>query len=116
MNLTSFLQEIENLKSQLSIPAQEYLEGLKSNPNEIMGSIKITDNGIKILKSMQDNNDKYMNIFKSKELGELLFMAPRSVSGSMKKLIADGLVEKVGVNPVAYSLTDLGKALKFDKE
>lgn len=80
------------------------------------GGSAFTENGVKILKSMKENADKYMNIFKSKELGELLFMSPRSVSGSMKKLIADGYVEKVGVSPVAYSLTDLGKNLEFDKQ
>ena len=43
-------------------------------------------------------------------------MTPRSVSGSLKKLINDGFVEKVGANPVAYGLTELGKSYEFDKE
>lgn len=75
-----------------------------------------TENGIKILKCMQENEEKYMNIFKAKDIGEILFMAPRSVSGSMKKLINEGYAEKVGVNPVAYGLTDAGKKYHFDNE
>ncbi len=80
------------------------------------GSKTFTENGLKIFECMKENEQKYINVFKAKEIGELLFMTPRSVSGSMKKLIADGFVEKVGANPVAYGLTELGKAYEFDKE
>ena len=80
------------------------------------GSKTFTENGLRIFKCMRENEQKYINVFKAKEIGELLFMTPRSVSGSMKKLIADGFVEKVGANPVAYGLTELGKSYEFDKE
>lgn len=113
MNLTTFLEEIETLKDQLSIPAQEFLVELKEHQAEI-GRPEFTENGIKIIKCMQEYNERYMNIFKSKELGELLFMAPRSVSGSMRKLISSGYAEKVGTNPVSYGLTEAGKKLEFD--
>lgn len=43
-------------------------------------------------------------------------MSPRSVSGSMKKLINDGYVEKKGGSPVCYGLTDLGKDFQIDKQ
>ena len=76
----------------------------------------ITENGVKILKIMQDKVDQYNNIFTSKNIGEFLFMSPRSVSGSMKKLISDSYVETIGANPVSYGLTDLGKNYKFDNE
>lgn len=76
----------------------------------------ITENGIKILKIMQNKLDQYNNIFTSKNIGEFLFMSPRSVSGSMKKLITDGYVIKLGLNPVSYGLTDLGKNYKFDEK
>lgn len=76
----------------------------------------ITENGIKILKIMQDKLNQYNNIFTSKNIGEFLFMSPRSVSGSMKKLITDGYVIKLGLNPVSYGLTDLGKNYKFDEK
>ena len=76
----------------------------------------ITENGVKILKIMQDKVDQYNNIFTSKNIGEFLFMSPRSVSGSMKKLITDGYVIKLGLNPVSYGLTELGKNYKFDEK
>lgn len=76
----------------------------------------ITENGVKILKIMQNKLDQYNNIFTSKNIGEFLFMSPRSVSGSMKKLIADGYVIKLGLNPVSYGLTELGKSYEFDEK
>lgn len=36
-------------------------------------------------------------------------MPSRSVSGSMKKLITEGFVEKIGSDPVAYAITEKGK-------
>ena len=70
---------------------------------------ELTENGSKILKYMQETCDKFNNIFKSKEIGEGLFMPSRSVSGSMKKLITEGFVEKIGSDPVAYAITEKGK-------
>lgn len=110
MNMLEFLKEIEKIKEQLSPEAQEFLcAALESG-----GKSAFTENGIKILKAMKDNQEKYINIFTAKNLGEILFMSPRSVSGSMKKLIAEGYVEKVGLSPVSYGLTDKGKACEFD--
>ena len=75
-----------------------------------------TETGIKILKAMQENEEKYLNIFSAKQLGELLFISPRSISGSMRKLINDNYVEKIkGSGGISYCLTDEGKNLQFDK-
>lgn len=95
---------------------REDLEKILENISTPQKTIKITENGTKIIAAMQKNQEKYINVFTAKNLGELLFMSPRSISGSMKKLIADGFVEKVGANPVAYGLTKLGKSYEFDKE
>lgn len=66
-----------------------------------------TDNGLKILKCLKDNSDREM--WKSKDIAEELFIASRTVSGSMRKLVNDGYVEKVSTDPIIYSLTDKGK-------
>lgn len=83
---------------------QELKENKVSTPKP-----EITENGAKILAYMQENYQKYNNVFKAKEIGEGLFVSSRSVSGSMKKLITEGFVEKIGSDPVAYSITDKGK-------
>lgn len=86
--------------------AYEYWLLFKESKNEPKG---MTENGGKILKFMQENFNSFNNIFTAQNIGEGLFMAPRSVSGSMKKLVTDGLVEKIGVKPTSYALTDAGK-------
>lgn len=95
-------EDIKNFWSQ-------FLNDKKNSSNSEM-----TENGSKILKYMQSNEDKYNNLFTSKEIGEGLFMSSRSVSGSMRKIIANGFVEKVGKVPVTYSLTDEGRNKQID--
>lgn len=86
--------------------ALDYWNGLNSTgANE---KTKFTKIGSAVLKYMQANKDNYNNIFKSREIGEGLGIASRSVSGSMKKLVTDGYVEKIGSDPVIYSITSLG--------
>lgn len=84
----------------------EFWEAFKSG--KTIGGM--TENGGKILQYMQENEQIQNNLFKSKEIGEGLFMSSRSVSGAMRKLITDGYVSKMGSNPVVYSLTDSGRA------
>jgi DNA-binding MarR family transcriptional regulator len=71
-----------------------------------------TDNGKLILKFLQDNQQTAM--WKAKDIGEGLFISSRMVSGAMRKLVTDGYVEKVGENPVIYSLTENGKNIEIE--
>lgn len=114
-NRDLFIEDIAKAIEQnpdiLSKEGLEYFENFKSGKASLGG---MTENGSKILKYMQENESTYNNIFKSKEIGEGLFMSGRSVSGSMRKLVTDGYVEKVGTDPVCYGLTDDGKSYQFD--
>ena len=108
MTMQEFLKEIDNHKDILSSEAISFLEELmEKNSTENI----LTEVGRKILISMSNNKETYLGVFSSKQLGELLFMSARSVSGSMRKLVTEQYVEKVGQNPVTYKLTDLGEAL-----
>lgn len=69
---------------------------------------KFTENGLKILAYMKENKDNHNNLFKAKEIGEGLGITSRTASGALRKLVNDGYVEKVGENPVIYSLTSIG--------
>ena len=71
-----------------------------------------TDNGKLILKHMQDNQQEAM--WKARDIAEGLFISSRAVSGAMRKLVTDGFVEKVGQDPVIYSLTEKGKEIKIE--
>ena len=70
-----------------------------------------TDNGKLILKHLQDNQDVPM--WKAKDIAEGLFISSRAVSGAMRKLVSDGFVEKVGQDPVIYTLTENGKTIEI---
>lgn len=71
-----------------------------------------TDNGKLILQYMKDNQSTPM--WKARDIAEGLFISSRAVSGAMRKLVTDGYVEKVGQDPVVYSLTDLGKTIEIN--
>ena len=92
--------------------ALEFFEELKNN--KVKNSNPITENGAKLLAWMQENQEKMSNIFTSKEAAEALFTSGRSIAGSMRKLTADGYVEKTGKDPVKYSLTEAGKSYQLE--
>lgn len=77
---------------------------------------KFTDNGKMVLRYMQENKELRNNIFNAKEVGEGLGVSSRTASGAMRKLVTDGYVEKIGTNPVVYSLTSEGVAVDVDAE
>ena len=92
--------------------ALAYFETLKVEKTK--EKVAFTDNGKLILQYMIDNIEQHSNLFKARDIADGTFISSRSVSGSMRKLITDGYVEKMGAEPIVYSLTDLGKSLKFE--
>ena len=71
-----------------------------------------TDNGKLIMKFLQDHQDTPM--WKARDIAEGLFISSRAVSGAMRKLVTDGFVEKVGQDPVIYSITENGKNITIE--
>lgn len=71
-----------------------------------------TDNGKLILGYLQEN--QVTGMWKARDIAEGLFINSRAVSGAMRKLVADGFVEKVGQDPVVYALTDEGKNIVIE--
>ena len=71
-----------------------------------------TDNGKLILKFLQEHQETPM--WKARDIAEGLFISSRAVSGAMRKLVTDGFVEKVGQDPVIYSITDNGKNIDIE--
>lgn len=108
MTMQEFLKEIDSNRNVLSESAIEFLNELleKNSTANIL-----TETGKKILVSMYVNKEAHLNTFSSKQLGELLFMSARSISGSMRKLVTEQYVEKTGTNPVTYKITKNGEAL-----
>lgn len=72
---------------------------------------EITKNGAAVLAYLQDHPQ---DMATSKMIGEAIGMSSRSVSGSMRKLVTDGFVEKAGNNPVSYQITSKGIEYHID--
>ena len=71
---------------------------------EITGKI-VTEKGMLILSFLKDHSTE---TFASKEIGGSIDMNSRSVSGSMRKLVSAGYVEKIDTTPKSYKITELG--------
>lgn len=86
----------------------EYLDNLT---HAITPKRGMSENAKKILAFMQENRETAENDFTANGIGESIFLTGRSVSGTMRKLINDGLVRKldtVGTKFAHYGLTDAG--------
>ena len=106
-----FINTVEELFKAypMSVPAEalDFFEDYKKGRG---GSKPFTEKGIAILKAMREVDDWII----AKSLGEKMDISGRSVSGTLRKLVTDGFVEKVGQDPVIYSITEQGKNIKID--
>ena len=98
-----------NNSVEMNDDARIYWEAFKGKVEE--DKPLFTDNGKLILKHLQDNQDVPM--WKAKDIAEGLFISSRAVSGAMRKLVSDGFIEKVGQDPVIYTLTENGKTIEI---
>lgn len=78
---------------------EDYKKGKSSNKKII------TDKGINIINVMRELDNDWIT---AKSLSEHMDMTSKSISGSMKKLVIDGFVEKLAGNPASYKLTKKG--------
>lgn len=104
----SFIADVEKLTNELSVEGTEFFNTFKKS-SAVSVKPKFTDNGRKILVYMQENKENVINMFKAKGVGEGLLISSRAASGSLRKLVTDGYVEKIGSEPVVYALTTLGE-------
>jgi DNA-binding MarR family transcriptional regulator len=111
-----FIGYIENLmKLQPEVPMPEgakiYWEAFRCE--EETEKPLFTCNGKLILEFLKEHVED-MPSLKAKDIGEHLLISSRAVTGAIRKLVTDGYVEKVGKDPVFYSLTEKGKNLNLD--
>ena len=90
----------------------EYLAKLESAPT-VKEKVLITENGLKILSWMKENEDAFEGDFTAAEIGKGMFSSGRAVSGSLRKLVTEGFIEKLsrseGEKTTHYGLTSFGK-------
>lgn len=102
-----FIETVEALFEAypLSVPT-EALDFFNDYKKAKSGNAKkFTEKGIAVLTAMREVDDWTT----AKSLGEGIGVSGRSVSGTMKKLVSDGYVEKREGNPTSYRITELGK-------
>jgi DNA-binding MarR family transcriptional regulator len=104
--LMAAVPEVANEKMTDNVKA--YIDTLISSKND---KPEITDSGKIILDYMQKSD---LPMFKAKDIADGLYISSRAVSGSLRKLVTDGFCEKVGTDPVVYTLTEKGKNYKID--
>lgn len=109
----NFIDELMKAAPQVQ-PSEDVLSYLEAFKGKESAKSEFTENGRLILKYLQDNPRQIM--WKAKDIGEGLFISSRAVSGAMRKLVSDGYVEKVGQDPVIYTITDKGKTVNLEEE
>ena len=103
---------IEVYPQEMNAEAREYWEAFQVSDDKTSGGF--TENGKIILKFMQENTDTEM--WKAKDIADQIGISSRSVSGSIRKLVTDGYVEKLGQNPTIYKITENGKNINVEGE
>lgn len=107
-----FIKFVEELIEPLDMSAEfsdvmDYFNTLRETEEKPM----FTDNGKIILAYMQTVPGENL---KAKDIAENLGVSARTVSGAMRKLVTDGFIEKLGKDPIVYSITTKGKEITID--
>ena len=102
---------VENYGKEMPEGAQKSFEAMKNVPEK--EKPMFTDGGKQILKYLKDNHS-VGEALAAKTIAEGMMISSRSVSGSIRKLVTDGFVEKVSTDPVLYALTDKGNEVTID--
>lgn len=102
---------IEKYGQEMPENAQKYFNAMKSAPEK--EKPMFTDGGKLILKYAQENYEENESVT-AKIIAEGMGISSRSVSGALRKLVADGFMEKVGTDPVVYAITEKGKKINID--
>jgi len=103
-----------DLAGEIEVPpnVKAYIDALSSSSeNE---KPLFTSNGANILAYLQGLPKGTM--LKAREIAEGMGVTSKGVSGAMRKLVTDGYVEKVGKDPVIYTITDKGLNVEIKGE
>ena len=105
-----FIKFLEDLMAKANITEADIPENVKAYIDLIKNDSKsdkpiLTDNGKLVLDYLQKNPEPK----KARDIAEGMFVSSRTVSGTLRKLVSDGFCEKIGQDPVIYTITEKGK-------
>jgi DNA-binding MarR family transcriptional regulator len=111
--IKSFLDYFDSIAELPPMPedAAEFLQSLRDKQEEEENKPLFTETGIAILEYLQTCGQARL---KAKDIADGMGLSSRKVSGSIRKLVTDNYVDKVGSNPVIYTLTDQGKNFNIE--
>ena len=111
LNFFDYLVEQSKISKDV-IPKEvmEYYSVLKEQQISQKEKPILTEIGTQVLQYLQTNE---VQSAKARDIADGMNMSSKKISGSMRKLVTDGFVEKIGANPVVYALTDKGKNFKI---
>lgn len=104
---------MQNCKEPITLSenVQDYLDALRNSNKS--SQKEFTDNGKAILQWLQSAP---AGMYKARDIAEGMDVSSKAVSGAMRKLVSDGFAEKVGKDPVVYSITEKGKNVIFENK
>jgi predicted transcriptional regulator len=116
----TFINEVlaltgDNPEAVFSSDALDYWNGLNIS-GDGKKKTELTEKGKLILDFMRKNKDQYNNLFKAKDIGDGMLISSRTVAGSMRKLVTDGYIEKIGSEPSVYAVTNKGLEVNFGEK
>lgn len=105
---------VANCKEPVVIPdeVKEFYDILRSQQDKHIDKPLFTETGLQILEYLKAQDARSL---KAKDIADGMEISSRKVSGSIRKLVTDGFVEKYGANPVVYTLTEKGKNFDIEK-
>ena len=103
-----FVEYVENNLNVEEMPEDIKNYWLAFKTVEEVDKPTFTEHGKMIMEFLQSHYDIDTG-FKARDIADGLFVSSRVISGYMRKLVADGYVDKVNQNPVSYVLTNKGK-------
>ena len=89
--------------------ASEFFEDYKKSKAQ---KKVFTEKGINVILTLREVNDWIT----AKSLGEKMDISGRSVSGTMRKLVSDGYVDKMPGSPASYKITEKGMNCDLEQE
>lgn len=112
LNFVKILMEEnpEKTKELMTENIANYLKALESGKKD--EKPPLTENGKMILAYLQSAPTAP---YKAKDIAEALGLSSRTVSGSIRKVCADGFVEKAGSDPALYIITDKGQNFNIEE-
>ena len=84
-------------------PAKEVYRALKEY---VETDEPLPEKSATLLTFMQENKEKYNNLFTSAAIATEMGISGKSVGGSMRSLVSKGYVTKIAGTPVVYQLTN----------